>query len=57
MSMIAPRRAGAECAVEGTVNRGGRNAVQLSDSGDLNGPIGTFWRQTIKPLPQLQQGI
>ncbi|GKK80706.1 hypothetical protein NUKP41_45500 [Klebsiella variicola] len=57
-TMIPPvGRTGAECAVERAINRGGRNTVQLSDSGDLNGPFGTFGRKTIKPLSQLQQGV
>jgi hypothetical protein len=43
--------------MEGAVNRGGRHAIQLGDSGDLNGPFGAFGRQTIKPLSQLQQGV
>lgn len=43
--------------MKGAINRSRRHAIQLCNTGYLDGPVRAFWRQTVKPLPQLQQGI
>src|SRR5262249_22036012 len=40
-----------------TVHGGRRHAIQLGHSGDLRGAFGTFGRQAIQALPQLEEGI
>src|SRR5262249_37308155 len=42
-----------ECPVHG----GRGDAIHLGPRGHLGGPLGTFGRQMIEPLPQLQEGV
>jgi hypothetical protein len=51
------RRAWFGKRLECTVHSGRGHAIQLGHCGDLRGAFGTFGRQAIQSLPQLEEGI